>query len=193
QTADRPGAAPRHAEWLNTAELWPNESFALALRDAIGDAGSVLTWSPYEGSTLNEIVSELAEFGADDPALVEWIADVRGRRIVDLHRWALDDFFHPAMRGRTSIKVVLDALWQSDPTMREQFVAWSGLAATEHEDPYHSLPALVINGNQEDVREGTGAVRAYEAMMYGVEKDDEVAKKAWCALLLLYCKLDTLS
>jgi hypothetical protein len=36
-------------------------------------------------------------------------------------------------------------------------------------------------------------VRAYEAMMYGVERTDEVARRAWRELLLQYCKLDTLS
>jgi hypothetical protein len=65
--------------------------------------------------------------------------------------------------------------------------------STELEDPYHALPSLLINGVEQDVREGTGAVRAYEAMMYGVERTDELARSAWRELLLQYCKLDTLS
>jgi hypothetical protein len=77
--------------------------------------------------------------------------------------------------------------------MRDQFAAWTQLSATELEDPYHALPSLLINGVEQDVREGTGAVRAYEAMMYGVERTDEVARHAWRELLLQYCKLDTLS
>ena len=97
------------------------------------------------------------------------------------------------MRGRTSIKVVLEALWKSDPTMRDQFVAWTGLDASETNDPYHAIPPLEINGVAQDVREGTGAIRAYEAMMYGVERDDTVAKQGWADLLKQYCKLDTLS
>jgi hypothetical protein len=43
------------------------------------------------------------------------------------------------------------------------------------------------------VVEGTGAVRAYEAMMYGLEKDDEGTRNRWRQLLLQYCKLDTLA
>jgi hypothetical protein len=33
---------------------------------------------------------------------------------------------------------------------------------------YAALPALEINGKVQQVSEGTGAIRAYEAMMYGV-------------------------
>jgi hypothetical protein len=36
-------------------------------------------------------------------------------------------------------------------------------------------------------------MRAYEAMMYGAEKNDPDAKAKWRKLLLQYCELDTLS
>jgi hypothetical protein len=192
-TVASPGAVPTHREWLNTDDVWPNTSFVYALRQAIGDSATVLTWSGYEGSRLNEIVRELEHFDASDPELVAWIRNVVDNRIVDLNAWATNDFYHPGMRGRTSIKVVLDALWKIDSAMRNQFTSWTGREATESKDPYHALPPLEINGVIQDVREGTGAIRAYEAMMYGVEKNDEAAKKAWCTLLLQYCKLDTLS
>jgi hypothetical protein len=192
-TVDSPGAAPTHHEWLNTSDLWPNASFVRALRETIGDSATVLTWSGYEGITLKGIDEELKQFGTDDPELAAWIANVINNRIVDLHEWARNDFYHPGMRGRTSIKVVLDALWKTDPMMRHQFTAWTGVAATESDDPYHELPPLEINGIIQDVREGTGAIRAYEAMMYGVEKHDVAAKTAWSRLLREYCKLDTLS
>ncbi len=120
-------------------------------------------------------------------------AHVKVRRIVDLHQWAQNHFHHPGTRGRTSIKPTLDALWRCDETMRAQFEEWTGLPADPSTDPYASLPPIEINGVLQDVVEGTGAVRAYEAMMYGVEKNDPVAKAAWRELLLQYCKLDTLS
>jgi len=192
-TVAAPGAAPVHSEWLNGETRWPNAEFARTLRSAIGDEGSVLTWSPFERTALREIVKELAAFDMDDPELAAWIADVNDRRMVDMHPWAQKDFHHPAMGGRTSIKVVLDALWGSDETMRAQFVEWTGLPADPSRDPYASLPPLEINGNLQDVVEGTGAITAYEAMMYGVEKNDLVAKAQWRELLLQYCKLDTLS
>jgi hypothetical protein len=43
------------------------------------------------------------------------------------------------------------------------------------------------------VAEGGGAVRAYEAMMYGLEREDPAARAAWRELLLRYCRLDTLA
>jgi hypothetical protein len=36
-------------------------------------------------------------------------------------------------------------------------------------------------------------MRAYEAMMFGVEQGDVKSKSQWRQLLLQYCKLDTLS
>ncbi|HVT41163.1 MAG TPA: DUF2779 domain-containing protein [Gemmatimonadaceae bacterium] len=192
-TVDAPGAFPRHSEWLNQANAWPNLKFARTLREAIGDADTVLAWSPFEGGRLKELAREHGYFMQLDPDLVAWVDALVNRRIFDLHLCATGDFYHPGMRGRTSIKVVLDALWKSDPPMREQFSAWTGKPASESEDPYNALPALEIAGVRQDVSEGTGAMRAYEAMMYGVEKHDEAAKAAWRTLLLQYCTLDTLS
>jgi CRISPR/Cas system-associated exonuclease Cas4 (RecB family) len=190
-TVNEPGAIPIHTEWLNTANAWPNSVFARSLRNAVGDSARLVTWSHFEGSTLREIDRELGAFDADDPEMTEWIASVRKDRILDMHAWAKDDFFHPGMRGRTSIKVVMDALWKSDARMRAQFTEWTGMEGTESVDPYNALPALEINGIRQNIHEGTGAMRGYEAMMYGVE--DEATKQRWRELLLQYCKLDTLS
>lgn len=192
-TVRSPGAEPSHQEWLNTTDEWPNKAFVVALRQAIGDTANVVTWSPFEGSRLKEILRELSAFGAEDPETSAWITNVVEYRIFDIHDWARRYFYHPDMRGRTSIKVVMDALWKSDQTMRQQFTLWTGSEVAEYEDPYHSLPPLEINGVCQDVREGTGAIRAYEAMMYGVEKTDAIAKLAWGNLLKQYCRLDTLS
>ena len=192
-TVAAPGAAPLHSEWLNAEPRWPNEEFARTLRAAIGDSGSVLTWSSFEGTTLETVAGELPQFGVNDPELAVWLADVKARRIVDLHQWAQRDFHHPGTRGRTSIKPMLDAIWRCDDTMRAVFEQWTGRRADPDADPYSSLPGIEINEVPQDVHEGTGAIRAYEAMMYGVEKNDPVAKAQWRELLLQYCKLDTLS
>src|SRR5262249_5899029 len=68
----------------------------------------------------------------------------------------------------------------------------TGLAATDH-DPYSALPSIEINGVLQEIREGTGAVRAYQEMLYGMSKDDPTARRQWAALLRQYCALDTLS
>ena len=192
-TVDSLGATPRHDEWLNTTAVWPNQSFAESLRGAIGDEGPVLTWSHFEASTLKEIVADLEKFGRNVPELVAWMHDVFERRIVDLHTWAQPDYYHPGMRGRTSIKVVLEALWRTDPMMRCQFEEWTGLVADPASDPYLALPPVEINGVLQDVHEGTGAMRAYQEMMYGADKHDASIRDKWSALLKQYCRLDTLS
>jgi Domain of unknown function(DUF2779) len=190
---DSLGSAPRHIDWLNTTDIWPNQSFAESLREAIGDEGPVLTWTHFEGTTLKQIIADLTSFEREAPELVRWMTDVFERRIVDLHDWARRDYYHPGMRGRTSIKVVLEALWKSDPVMRDQFEAWAGLPADPASDPYLALPPIEINGKLQDVHEGTGAMRAYQEMMYGADKNDPDVGAQWSELLTQYCRLDTLS
>ncbi len=94
-------------------------------RDVLGDRGTVLAWSHYEGNILAEIHEQLTRYQRGDAALIAWIAAAR-ERIVDLHKLFVAGYFHPAMGGRTSIKIVLDALWSSDPEMRRQFERWGG-------------------------------------------------------------------
>jgi hypothetical protein len=193
-TVSSPTAAPVHYEWLNIDDSWPNYRFAVELRKAVGDTGTILTWSRFESSTLKGVDAELVGFDAADADLTKWIAAATSApRMVDLCDWCAKHYYHPSMRGRTSIKVVMDALWKSDGAMRAQFHEWTGLDADAADDPYAALPPVEINGIVQDVREGTGAMRAYEAMMYGVEKNDAIAKQQWGGLLRQYCKLDTLS
>lgn len=193
-TLASPEAQLTHAEWLNDRDYWPNADFARSLRRQIGDTGTVLTWSPFEGSTLKEVAPELALFGEEDKDLTDWItALTSGSRILDLNRVALNAYFHPGMGGRTSIKVVLDAIWKTDSGMRARFEEIMKVPAVADEDPYAALPPLVINEIEQNVVEGTGAIRAYQAMMYGVEREDTETRAAWRQLLLQYCKLDTLA
>jgi hypothetical protein len=86
------------------------------------------------------------------------MTDVFEHRIFDMHELARRDFYHPGMKGRTSIKVVLDALWKSDPKMREQFRTWMAWPTDASRNPYACLPSVEIAGVQQDVHEGTGAM-----------------------------------
>jgi hypothetical protein len=192
-TVDQLGDIPVHSEWLNSIDAWPNQAFAESLRAAIGDSEPVLTWSGYEANTLREIVSDLVRFGRDPSPIAEWVDHLIESRIIDLHEWAKSDFFHPAMKGKTGIKFVLDALWPTDPEMRRQFTAWTGLAADASSDPYAALPAIEIKGVSQSVHEGTGAMRAYQEMMYGSDRHDIETRDVWARLLKQYCHIDTLS
>jgi hypothetical protein len=193
-TIDRPGAPLRHKDWLNTVDYWPNAQFARALRDWVGTSGTALAWAHFEKSTLKGVLAELARFDEDEPELRAWLEWLTAdRRILDLNQTTLDHFFHPGMGGRTSIKYVLDALWKSDPAMRARFKEVMKRDGDPSRGPYAALPRLVINGSEQAVVEGTGAIRAYEAMMYGAERDEPGTKAAWETLLKQYCALDTLA
>ncbi|CAN5332457.1 hypothetical protein BH23GEM2_BH23GEM2_06110 [soil metagenome] len=190
---DAPGAEPVHGEWLNSDYEWPNEQFLRTLRAEIGDTGTVFVWTGYEASTLRSAALDLPKRGVEDPALAEWVADVVSRRIIDMHAWTASCFYHPLMGGSASIKVVLDAIWKSEPLVRADFERLTGLRADPASDPYAALPAVEINGAAYAVREGTGAGRAYEMMLYGAGRTDTGVRSACRQLLLQYCRLDTLS
>ncbi len=56
-----------------------------------------------------------------------------------------------------------------------------------------ALPPLPIGEKDEVVREGTGAMRVYQEMMYGRAQDNPELREEYRRLLLQYCKLDTLA
>ena len=187
-----PDAIPEHQEWLNTVDAWPSGKFLASLREAVGDQGTILTWSAYEGNILKRIRQQLDRYGLAEPGMIAWI-DAALERVVDLHRICLDSFFHPRMRGRTSIKVVLDALWKVDAPMRERYSEWMQLPSDPGIGPYEGLPSITIQGRTLDVADGTGAMQAYTAMLYGAERHDPELREAWRTLLLRYCRLDTMA
>lgn len=211
-----------HREWLNDSRDFPNFAFARSLREWIGEAGTVYVWSPYEQVTLRKILEQVQAWlardageavrlsGLADPAAVQdlagWIerllgpADAKGKResprIRDLHKSAQTYYFHPRMGGRTSIKVVLPAVWESDARLRALplFAGYEKRSATGALlSPYDSLPALPLGdgGNEDDaVREGTGAIRVYQDLVFAT--DGSAADRAnRRQLLLQYCRLDT--
>jgi hypothetical protein len=110
-----------------------------------------------------------------------------------MNRLMVKNYFHPLMKGRTSIKIVCDALWKNSPQLRAQYPEYVKQEGGEVLSPYKTLSPLEIGGSLVAVAEGTGAIRAYEAMVYGLEKEDAETKEKWKRLLLQYCKLDTLS
>jgi tRNA A37 N6-isopentenylltransferase MiaA len=50
---------------------------------------------------------------------------------------------------------------------------------------------LPIGLKEEVVKKGTGAMRVYQDMMFGVAKEDVELRERHRALLLQYCELDT--
>jgi len=189
----------QHSEWINTDDAFPNFQFAESLMNHLGGEGTIFMWAPHENTILNAVLTQIGERNYKNPALKKWLNSVirtdtgNSERLVDLNQLTVKHYFHPLMKGRTSIKVVCDALWKTSPQLRAQYPAYVKLDGKEVLSPYKTLPPLKIGGTMLAVAEGTGAIRAYEAMVYGLEKEDAATKEKWKRLLLQYCKLDSLS
>ncbi|MEZ4757655.1 MAG: DUF2779 domain-containing protein [Flavobacteriales bacterium] len=211
-TIAAPDAEPTHAEWLNTEEAFPSFAFARSLMEHIGEAGTVLTWSGHENTVLRDIRCQMDTYTHADATLARWLdAVVRDKdrgldgRLTDMNALAVQGYFHPDTKGRTSIKYTLPAVLkeQRSPRIRrwlEQFGTRTygpvDLWATDDRgvplNPYGLLPAIeLIDGYA--VREGTGAMTAYADMLYGELRDRPEARAALSEALRLYCRLDTLA
>ena len=148
---------------------------------------------------LNAVADELSALGSGDADLANWLRatalppGVAHARQVDMLKLCREHYYHPGMGGSNSIKAVLAAGWASSPAVRARFAEIKGREGDPVLGPYATLPPALIGGAQEEVAEGTGAIRAYFAMTYGVEKDDPDAADKWARLLLDYCELDTLA
>lgn len=195
-TIREPGAPPEHAIWVNERDAHPNVAFATTLLDHIGD-GTVLMWHLHERAILNSIAEQLV--AADEqPALAAAIRqllgdDPRNGRLVDMHELALKHYFHPRMGGSTSLKVVLDAIWQHAATVRTCHPEYISYIDGRLLSPYQALSQYLIEGVPVVVADGTGATQAYHAMLYGPESVDPTYKRILHELLVQYGRLDTLA
>lgn len=198
-TIRSPGAPVEHAEWINVVDVLPNFAFAEALMHRLDAAGTVLMWASHENTILGTLLQQMAERKYHNPELQHWlrrIVRVPGSKIgglVDMNQVCLKHYFHPMMKGSTSIKNVCDSIWQTNPELRTEFPEYLRIRDGRIVSPYEALPAFEIGGRSIAVSDGTGAIRAYEAMMYGAGKHSAEVRDHWRQLLLQYCKLDTLA
>jgi Domain of unknown function(DUF2779) len=198
-TLDAPDAAPRHAEWINVEDAFPNFEFADTLARQLRREGTFFMWATHENTILRRILGQMQLREYQNTELVRWLGWIirdRGQSVgclIDMNQLCLKHYFHPLMRGRTSIKSVCDAVWKTNPALRAGFPAYLKERNGEILSPYAALPPIEICGKQVAIADGTGAIRAYEAMMYGAERDDPEVCARWRQLLLQYCKLDTLA
>lgn len=203
-TIAKPGAEPVHEEWINTSETYPNLKFARSLMEHVGRKGTLMTWSAYENTQLKSVFNKLEELGNPDPELRSWLewaaAHIKGddSMIVDMNDLCLRYYFHPYMGGRTSIKVTLPAVLQS--TTSERIISWlkaEQLYDTDDDgviiNPYNLLPPFEIIDKAEHIKDGSGAMRGYQDMLYGKHSKDPAKHELYKKALLKYCKLDTLA
>ena len=153
---DRPGAALRHSEWLDTEAENPTIGFLTSLRAVLGEQGTIYHWAPYEVSVTQELANQIRG-DAQQAELVAWADRTWGSKAT----------------GRPTLSPY-DAL----PTLTLQLRNQSALNL-------HDAEALDI------VKNGTGAMRAYEHLRYGLGTQDSALRADLRGQLLRYCKLDT--
>jgi hypothetical protein len=209
---DNPGASPRHVEWLDTENDNPNLGFLESLRKLLGEQGTIYHWADYEVVVTRELADEIRadESKAD---LVSWIDrnwgrgrgknEVKSERCLDLLEISRGHFYDPAMMGSHSLKKVLPVVWKN-PAIQKLFPKY---AVDQHgqpvKSPYDALPALTLQDSKDNaldlsklgdldvVKNGPGAMLAYEHVRYGLAASDQAARKSIRRQLMRYCELDT--
>jgi len=211
---DNPGASPRHVEWLDTENENPNVGFLESLRKLLGEQGTIYHWADYEVVVTQELADEIRgdESKAD---LVSWVdrnwgtnaktkkTAVKSERCLDLVVISRGHFYDPAMKGSHSIKKVLPVVWKN-PAIQKLFPKY---AVDQHgqpvKSPYDALPALTLQDSKDNaldlsklddldvVKNGPGAMLAYEHVRYGLAAGDQAARKSIRRQLMRYCELDT--
>jgi hypothetical protein len=199
-TIPTPGAEVLHNEWINIEESYPNFEFARSLKKVINGSGTVFVWSHFEKTALKDVRRQLVQYGQTDHDLATWLDNIASDHgpLVDLYELAKEHYFHPRMAGSLSIKYVLPAVWFESEQIRNH--PWFSQYVREKDgqllEPYAALDPLpfgddAIEDEGEAVRDGTGAIRTYQEMMYGLHKSDAAFRNTYKQLLLNYCKLDT--
>jgi hypothetical protein len=211
-TIDAPGAQPRHEEFIYTDAEFPNFKFAESLMNCIGMTGTPLMWATHENTVLRTIYYQMDEYGYQNSKLKDWlqmtIKDEKlgtEGRFIDMNAFTLNHYFHPEMKGKTSIKKVLPAIWNNNQFLHEiPYLQKYSIKDLEDQvlDPYDTLFNLANAKMREldeekeiqsqDVKGGTGAMRAF----YRIRFDNSISKEHKEELkhrLLEYCKLDTMA
>lgn len=200
-TITAPNAEPKHSEWLNCEYDFPNFRFAEALMDQIGNSGTPLMWSSFENTILRKILEQMEIFNYKNDTLKQWLINIttdedRQGRFVDMNDLTLKYYFHPDMKGKTSIKKVLPAIWNYNKYLHSisWFKKYVSSDSLEVINPYDTLAPLITELETEEiVKDGTGAMRAYHELMFGTLAEKPDRKEQLKKLLLQYCELDTIA
>ena len=94
--------AIEHREYLCEVDKDPRNEFTLTLLDALGNKGSIVTYTNYEESVIKGLAYKVPEYRDQLLALLS--------RIKDLHKIISKKYYHPKFHGSFSIKSVLPAL-----------------------------------------------------------------------------------
>ena len=201
-TIATPDSEPIHSEYLNSDYDFPNFRFAESLMKQIGTRGTPLMWTPFENTILRNILEQMEVYGYTNDSLKDWLSNIttdskQGRegRFVDLNDLTLQYYFHPDMKGKTSIKKVLPAIWNNNPYLHS--ISWFKKYVSDSAssiNPYDALAPVIGELEKEEVvKDGTGAMRAYQDLMFGADAENKERRENLKQLLLQYCELDTMA
>lgn len=181
-----PQEPPQHRSWLCLELDFPNWEFARTLKHCLGTGGTVFSWGMHEHTVLKEIASQMARTDHPDRSTRDWLAHLPP--LVDLHALTLKYYFHPLMGGRTSLKRVFPAIWQTNPYLHT--IPWLQEYVKETiANPYAQLDRYQLPDREVVVQEGMEAALAYQEFHYGSAQGDPL----WEKLLEQYCRLDTIA
>ena len=204
----------RHAgEWICLDRgTSPNEAFAHALREEIGnDEGTVLHYAQHERTVLSELADEV------NPDTSSWISQLlsdSAGRMVDMQKILLAHYYHPLSRGSNSLKAILPAVLRTSRHLQQKYSSpiygtdampsknfrnhtWLTTQNGMELDPYQALPRLDGEERNErifsdqQIKNGGGAMTAYARCQFTEMSDKE--REAVRVALLKYCELDTLA
>jgi len=209
-TITSPDTPPVQTEWLDLENTFPNFQFAESLMECLGDQGTVLTWATHENSVLRDIYYQMQAYDYQNPQLMTWLANTAklgskgSSQLVDMNALTLKHYFHPLMKGRTSLKYVLPAIWKTNPYLHEipHFQEYYRDRDGKVLNPYDVLPQMQIGNRFQVVNEGAGAMLAYQDLMYGENRiinqgeltaEKQLERSQWQELLYQYCRLDTMA
>ena len=216
-TIEKLGDAPIHSEWINTETTFPNFRFAESLMKQIVETGTPLMWATHENTVLRKILEQLENpdnyvNGYRNEKLKTWLfnitkesdkkANPRLGRLIDMNALTLKHYFHPYMKGRTSIKKTLPATWNFNKYLHDVPYFKQYFKQDENGNilsPYETLKnrwdelEFETAENYETVKEGSGAMRAYQEMLFGKGKTDANRRERLKQELLNYCQLDTMA
>lgn len=191
-----------HSEFINSEYDFPNFRFAESLMNQIGTTGTPLMWSSFENTILRNILEQMDRFSYKNDNLKDWLTNIttdntlgRSGRFVDMNDLTFMHYFHPDMKGKTSIKKVLPAVWKNNIYLHSNpwFKKYASDAGTSL-NPYDTLAPIISELEKEEVvKDGTGAMRAYHNLMFGEQSNSPEKREQLIKLLLQYCELDTMA
>jgi len=91
-----------HRAFLHREDSDPREPFVRSLVEACGTEGTIVVYSSYEATTMRALRDRMPELWTDLEGLIS--------RLFDLLPVVRDHYYHPALDGSFSIKVVLPAV-----------------------------------------------------------------------------------